>query len=130
MRLKKWVNLYYWPKFFATAEESVLKKRHSDLRRPVRLPRDEEVEKLEVFTKRIIEDLSSAAGHQILENNEYCQLRDTVVCRLTLCNARRGGEPSRMTLKEWEDALKGVWVDPSKVENITDEMDKKNALRI
>ena len=30
-----------------------------------------------------------------------------------------------MTLEEWDDALNGVWVDPSKAENITDEIDKK-----
>ena len=83
----------YWPSFFATAEESVLKKRQSDLRRPSKLPKDEEVDKLDVFTKETIETLSADAGYQILENNNYCQLRDTVVCRLTLFNARRGGEP-------------------------------------
>jgi hypothetical protein len=115
----------YWPSFFATAEESVLKKRQSHLRRPSRLPKEEDVETLKIFTKEIIENLSSNAGYQILENNNYCQLRDTVVCRLTLFNARRGGEPSRMTLEEWNDALTGVWVDPSKVVNVTDERERK-----
>jgi hypothetical protein len=115
----------YWPSFFATAEESVLKKRQSHLRRPSNLPKDEAVDKLNIFTKETIENLSSDAGYKFLESSNYCQLRDTVVCRLTLFNARRGGEPSRMTLQEWNDALNGVWVDQSKVANITDEKEKK-----
>ncbi|XP_055999196.1 uncharacterized protein LOC125672892 isoform X3 [Ostrea edulis] len=114
----------YWPSFFATAEESVLKKRQSDLRRPSKLPKEEEIDRLIIFTKEVIKNLSSGAGYQILENNNYCELRNTVVCRLTLCNARRGGEPSRMTLTEWNDAFNDVWVDPTKINDVTDE-DKK-----
>jgi len=29
---------------------------------------------------------------------DYCELRDLVLSRLTLFNARRGGEPARLTL--------------------------------
>ncbi|XP_078310702.1 uncharacterized protein LOC111109026 isoform X10 [Crassostrea virginica] len=113
-----------WPSFFASAEESVVKKRQTDLRRPERLPSIEEIEKLRDFAKETIEKLSSDLIER-LNYNQFCQLRDAVVCRLTLYNARRGGEPSRMTIKDWEDALRGVWIDPCKVEDIKDEIEKK-----
>lgn len=117
-----------WPSFFASAEESVVKKRQTDLRRPERLPSIEEIEKLRDFAKETIEKLSSDLIER-LNYNQFCQLRDAVVCRLTLYNARRGGEPSRMTIKDWEDALRGVWIDPCKVEDIKDEIEKKTFVR-
>nr|XP_034299375.1 uncharacterized protein LOC105334630 isoform X2 [Crassostrea gigas] len=113
-----------WPSFFASAEESVVKKRQSDLRRPVRLPSEKEIEKLRDCTKEIIDSLS-VDMYETFDYSKYSQLRDAVVCRLTLFNARRGGEPSRMTVKDWEDALQGVWIDQAKVEHVEDDIEKK-----
>ncbi|XP_061193714.1 uncharacterized protein LOC133201942 [Saccostrea echinata] len=113
-----------WPSFFASAEESVVKKRQSDLRRPVRLPSEKEIEQLRDCTKDIIERLS-ADMFETLDYTKFSQLRDAVVCRLTLFNARRGGEPSRMTIKDWEDALQDVWIDQEKVEHVEDDIEKK-----
>ena len=39
---------------------------------------------------------------------DYVKLRDLLVCRLTLFNARRG-EPSRLLLREWKDAQNNEW---------------------
>ena len=40
---------------------------------------------------------------------EYVDLRDsTISSRLTLFNARRGGEQTRLLLSEWEDAVNNV----------------------
>lgn len=41
--------------------------------------------------------------YETFDKAKYSQLRNAVVCRLTLFSARRGGEPSRMTVKDWED---------------------------
>uniref|UniRef100_A0A8W8NZK8 Uncharacterized protein n=2 Tax=Magallana gigas TaxID=29159 RepID=A0A8W8NZK8_MAGGI len=100
------------------------KKRQSDLRRPVRLPSEKEIEKLRDCTKEIIDSLSIDM-YETFDYSKYSQLRDAVVCRLTLFNARRGGEPSRMTVKDWEDALQGVWIDQTKVEHVEDDIEKK-----
>ena len=48
------------------------------------------------------------------------ELRDAIFSRLTLFNARRGGEPSRRKMKNLEDALEGRWVDQSRVEMLED----------
>lgn len=55
-------------------------------------------------------------------------LRDALVCRLTLFNARRGGEPSRMVKSELKDALEGKWIDQCRVEFVKDEIENKITL--
>ena len=51
-------------------------------------------------------------------------MRSLIVCRVTLFNARRVGEPSRLTLSEWDDAKNEVWIDPQMVESVEDPLDK------
>jgi len=51
---------------------------------------------------------------------EFSPLRHWVVSRLTLFNARRGGEPSRLLLKGWEAADKDVWLPQQTIEQIDD----------
>ncbi|GFR76745.1 histone-lysine N-methyltransferase SETD8-A [Elysia marginata] len=46
------------------------------------------------------------------DSHDFVRLRNLTVCRLTMFNARRGGEPARLTIKEWDDAFAGAWVDP------------------
>jgi hypothetical protein len=113
-----------WPSFFAASEEACLKKRQSHLRRPERLLLEEDLAKLRDYSKEAMEQLASDV-YEIMEYNKYSQLRDAVVCRLTLFNARRGGEPSRLTLKEWNDALSEAWIDSGKVQLIEDAIEKK-----
>jgi hypothetical protein len=50
-------------------------------------------------------------------------LRNLIVARLTLSNARRVGEPASMLLINWTDAEKGAWIDPQLVDSV-DTMDK------
>lgn len=38
-------------------------------------------------------------------------MRNLLVSRLTLFNARRGGEPARMKLSDWNDAESNAWID-------------------
>ncbi|GFS05951.1 histone-lysine N-methyltransferase SETD8-A [Elysia marginata] len=39
-------------------------------------------------------------------------------------NARRDGEPARLTLKEWKEAITDAWIDPNLVEKVDDPMEK------
>lgn len=55
----------------------------------------------------------------------FCSLRNLVVSRLTLCNARRDcGEPCRLNLAEWRDAVEGSWIKAQDVNRITDPVEK------
>ena len=55
-----------------------------------------------------------------MTRQRYVELRDAICRRLTLFNARRGGEPSRLKMKNLVDALEGRWVDQSRVEMLED----------
>lgn len=113
-----------WSSFFKNAEESIITKRLTELRAPVKLPSKSDIVKLRDHTKKTIQDLTGD-GYCLLENADFCQLRDALVSRLTLFNARRGGEPSRMVISELEDALSDKWVDKSRIDFVKDDIEKK-----
>ena len=46
-------------------------------------------------------------------------MRDSLLARVTLFNARRGGEPSRLRIEDWEDAERGKWIDSQRMGNLT-----------
>ena len=48
--------------------------------------------------------------YQFVGSSEFVALRDAIVSRLTLFNARRGGEPCRLKISQYEDAASGRWV--------------------
>uniref|UniRef100_K1PP70 Uncharacterized protein n=1 Tax=Magallana gigas TaxID=29159 RepID=K1PP70_MAGGI len=79
------------------------------------------MQKVRNQTTETIECLTKQGSYTIFDTREFCRLRDALVCRLTLFNARRGGEASRMTLEELQDALNDKWIDKSKAEGITDD---------
>ena len=49
----------------------------------------------------------------------YAELRDLSLCRLTMFNGRRGNEPARIELADWQDAQNGVWVNSNNVERLS-----------
>jgi len=51
--------------------------------------------------------------------------RSAVVCHLTLFNARRGGEPSRLTLKECDEADNNMWIEWFKTDAVQNSEDKE-----
>ena len=53
----------------------------------------------------------------------YAEIRDLVVCRLTRFNARRGGEPSRLSLEEWSYAINDEWLQTDRLAKM-DEMEQ------
>ena len=48
----------------------------------------------------------------------FAELRDLAVSRLTLFNARRGGEPARLTVSQWKDAENNNWIDQSRLSDV------------
>ena len=55
--------------------------------------------------------------------HSFVELRNLTVTRLTLLNGRRGGEPARIQLGEWEDADSNAWVDQQRMKDL-DEVDQ------
>ena len=94
---------------FGDASYHQNRNRQDKLRRPQNLPSEDDVSQLRRYTVDRIEAIMNDT-YLIWSTKVYCELRDLVVSRLTLFNARRGGEPARLTIKEWEDAAAGTWL--------------------
>ena len=99
---------FHWTSVFGEAEYETAMKRQEVLRKPQNLPNENDIRTLRDFTLKKIKELTDDT-YLFIANTEYTLLRDLVVSRLTLFNARRGGEPSRLFLKEWYDAVNDVW---------------------
>ena len=58
---------------------------------------------------------------QLWNGKNYVQLRGHT--RLTLLNSRRGEEPARVTIEEWEDGKEDNWIDKQRLKELY-ELDK------
>ena len=101
---------------FADAVYAINKSRQERLRMPEQRADEKQVIALKMHTEQRIKALSDA--YEIVTRKTYIELRDAICSRLTLFNARRGGEPSRLKLKNWLDAVNGRWIDESRVEKM------------
>ena len=54
------------------------------------------------------------------DKHRFMKLRNLICTRLSLINARCGGEPARMLLPDWTEAEKNAWIDPQLVHNVSD----------
>ena len=79
---------------------------------PHALPLEED---LEVVRKSLMSTIKAISDLDKLEITiqDYVKLRHATCTRLTLLNARRGGEPSRLLLKYLEEGLKDGWIHQS-----------------
>ena len=95
------------------------------LRKPAALPLEADVRKLRTYTllqiQKIVENV-----FEFFTLHRYITLRNLICARLTLFNARRGGEPPRLFLSELRDAIDSTWITPEQLDSL-DDMDKKLA---
>ena len=99
-----------WGVVFGEAQKTCDRQRHDHLVRPKDLPKETDVEQLKQYTEQRIRELTEDQ-YDVPTESKFVELRNLLVSRLTLFNARRGGEPARLTLSEWSDAQKGTWFD-------------------
>ena len=79
---------------FGDAAYNLNRNRQTNLRRPEQLPAEDDVGKLKNYTVQRVQDVLRDK-YQLWTQHDYSEMRDLVVSRLTLFNARRGGEPAR-----------------------------------
>ena len=104
---------------YPSARQACIKNSLQKLRRPDQLPNEEELKKMKCYVSSEIEYVTTNFNVK-----QYSWLRSLIVSRLTLFNARRGDEASRILVEEWENAEKNVWVPDNQVEKISDEAEK------
>ncbi len=79
---------------FSDSAYQINERRQRDLRAPEKLATDEDINKLKTYIDKCIE--VNCTENLTIYN--YVLLRDAICSRLTLFNARRGGEPCRMSI--------------------------------
>ena len=97
------------PILFNDAFRAANINQQENLRLPKRTPMNQDVERHRNGCIRIMDDMTKDP-YKIITSHEYVTLRDAACSRLTLFNARRGGEPARLTLKEYHNGLSNVWM--------------------
>ena len=99
-----------WPALFSGAPFRSFTRRNEDLRLPDNLPSEEDVEKLlNYIEESLLSEIKSLDG-DLCQKSQYQRLRNLIVSSLTLENARRGEEASRLLIGQWEDAKAGKWM--------------------
>ncbi len=111
---------YHVPELFAGARFQALKASVNKNRRPSKLPMRDALTKHKEYTLNQIKEILKGD----FKLSDYPLLRNLIMCRFTLYNARRGEESARLLLQEWEDAEDGVWLPPELVEDVNDPAQK------
>ena len=96
---------------FGDATYKINVNRQTNLRRPKNLPSEEAIAKVRSYTVTTMK----AITRQTITPKKFTLLRDLAVCRLTLFNFRRGGEPARLKMSDWFDARNELWIDQSRI---------------
>ena len=107
------------PDIFGDALYTVKHRRQEVLRRPASLPDENIVQTIRDFIVGKLKEHDDE--FDMWDRKKFNEVRNLLVGRITLFNARRGGEPSRLTLKEWEQADKGVWLTGNNAPDTTNE---------
>lgn len=108
---------------FGSARWQLSRNQQMKLRLPEQLPREEDVQKMRDYT---VQRLSEIMDDPFLlwTSSVYTEVRDLVVSRLTIFNARRGGEPARLQLEEWRAGMGDKFVDRNRVQKL-EEVEKQ-----
>ena len=92
---------------FGDAYHDLNFRRNVNSRKPVNLPNDDDVQML---MKECIE-IMKALDEFEFPAESYADIRAAALTFLIIYNARRGGEPGRLFLFQWQEALRGDWIE-------------------
>ena len=87
-------------------------------RKPCMLPLEEDIKLLHVHILERMKFLTDDFTMECATN--FIELRNVTMVRLTLFNARRGGEVGRLQLDEWNEADKGGWIDKQRSKELNE----------
>jgi hypothetical protein len=98
-----------WSSMMNKSQFALQLKSQEILRKPIELPLESDVALVKEYTLKTIKALLKKKGEWT--TYEFNRLRALLVCRLTLFNARRGGEPARLLIRQWREAEAKSWID-------------------
>jgi hypothetical protein len=108
-----------WGENFADALYKVDRRRREKLRKPSELPLEEDLKIIRDYCNKVIQELG-ADSYRLLDVADFIKLRAALVARLTVFNARRGSEPARLELIEWESARAEEWIDKQRISSASE----------
>ncbi|XP_057296732.1 uncharacterized protein LOC130625649 [Hydractinia symbiolongicarpus] len=103
--------------FLTSAQYLLENEKLRKTRKPCQLPLEEDIKKLHAFTLNRIKHLTNE--YTLMTPSTFIELRNVTMVRLTLLNARRGGEVGRLLLSEWDEAEKDGWIDQQRLQTLT-----------
>jgi len=109
---------HHWGEVFGDAMWLSERRRQEKLRKPGLLPLETDLSLLRQYSVTTLNTLVHDQ-YKMFGVAEFRKLRSVIVTRLTVFNARRGSEPARLLLREWEDAEAGEWLDSQVVTNLS-----------
>ena len=86
--------------FLGSAEYDLELQRLKISRKPCQLPLESDISKLHHYTLKKISELSSEFS--LVGDHSFVALRNSTMSRLSLLNARRGGEVGPLQIEEWK----------------------------
>lgn len=112
--------------YFSDSRVALDHTRQRTTRKPKFLPIESDMSLLRQHIQLIIQNMSNHVIKSQLNPScqEYITLRNAVCTKLTLLNARRGGEAARLVLTDLKEGLKDEWIDKYHYGKL-DELDKK-----
>ncbi|XP_065681675.1 uncharacterized protein LOC124811063 isoform X2 [Hydra vulgaris] len=97
----------YEDDLFGDAYYNLNYRKNIDLRKPINLPNEADVQLLIEECNKIMNSIDDFQ-HPC---ESFVTIRSATATCLTIFNARRGGEPVRLHLFQWNEALNGEWMD-------------------
>ena len=105
------------------------------LRRKNRMPPknfhyEADVRLFRIFVIGEIQKILERLDKSIVKLQDLKDLSKYAMARIMTFNARRGGEPAKLTLEHWEAVEDGRWKRKSDIENLDDPVERKLASRL
>ena len=116
---------FFEHEIFGGAIYTIKQKRNKSTRKPANLPDQEIIEALNKYLKE-----TTASQRLSFEHPKaiFIEVRDAACARLTIYNGRRGGEPARLFIYQWKEALNGDWLRPETRQKYKEEIATGNRI--
>lgn len=93
-----------------------------NLRKPEKLPIEDDVKLLRATILESTEKVTSDI-YTLIDKRLYMELHNAICVRLTIYNGWQEGEPARLSIEEFQDAISDKWIDKQRSQNL-DTLDK------
>ena len=93
---------------FGHARTIIKERREKFLRKPENMPTQDEVGRVHAYIDEKIARLTDS--YAFWSSSDFLLLRDLLITQITIFNGRRGGEPARLLIHQWEEAHNDEWL--------------------